>query len=856
MVAEIIKLTIFFERRGRGRNSYFAAPIDRPGGGGWSSFVKMKIGTHLGNLSLDEIYRTDGKPAEVEKGQTRYAEKLILLRKSDYSKVRIEEVLEVIGDFLWLVLPEVVQSYYDRGVTLLDERPNSILLVQLRFDDSATDLAILPWELLLSPGSGFALEDTRQSIVRCPSNTDSRRHLSRDGKLGVLIWAPMINASQLGVNRQGRQVTLGEYDTEVDNIYNSLTEAIHENAEVTLLRTGKLHDLAEAVQTGRYQILHYIGHGNFFPAAKGEIEGKLMIPQPSGEVIGVDAEQLGACGIKGNESLHLVFLSSCEGAKGHVSNAYASLGFGLARYGVTVVAMQKTIEDRVARDFASEFYASFACALANANAPSTVDEWLAKARETLRRNFPDTDNWAMPVLYSSAEQPTGIDSFDPRGTAGTSGTLAQGSNLIAKIVPRYSDGVQPAERNLLYARIAANAVDWVLQRYVARPLGDQPTLPSFEKLLFVYRGSGMQSTRTMQQYTLYDVVKNLADTQNRMIIQGDAGVGKTSTLLYLARNFVRPESVITPLFISLRSWSLQPGQQSTLLEYAKSYWLSSRPKGLAINNALVDIDAFLDRNFADPKTKQSLLFLIDDYDRTPQDNLDLKHDEILRFANTVYPAMVVITTRSKDLYIKLDGPNNGFFEVSLSRWSTHQIRSYIKDTEAANLETCLRESSHTASIERISDLPFRLWQLIVLSKDGLTCEQLPQDPTSLTQQFLDKILSGEPPSGKLAQIRTFLQRISHALATDGVPGGYLPYSDALREAGSAGLSVQDVESMFQSAADSNILDLVRNPHTIESLGFMQKLVEDYFRDSSDALLHDPDPVIRTTAAENLGGFDI
>ena len=95
-------------------------------------------------------------------------------------------------------------------------------------------------------------------------------------------------------------------------------------------------------------------------------------------------------------SLRLVFLNACEGAAASQSDDLASSAAAVVRRSVpAVVAMQYSISDASAIEFARTFYESLADNL-------SVDAAVTDARKAVSFAAPHSLEWATPVLFLAA----------------------------------------------------------------------------------------------------------------------------------------------------------------------------------------------------------------------------------------------------------------------------------------------------------------------------------------------------------------------------------------------------------------------------------------------------------------------
>jgi len=157
--------------------------------------------------------------------------------------------------------------------------------------------------------------------------------------------------------------------------------------ELTWLKDQTWGALQEAMWGGPWHIFHFVGHGDF---DRNRGEGRVAFSDETGRQVVLQARHLARL-LDDHRDLRLVFLNSCEGAKGSEGDPFSGTAATLVRRGVpAVVAMQYEITDKAAIQFSRSFYH----ALAN-NLP--VDAAVAAARTAVSIN--DTLEWGTPVLY-------------------------------------------------------------------------------------------------------------------------------------------------------------------------------------------------------------------------------------------------------------------------------------------------------------------------------------------------------------------------------------------------------------------------------------------------------------------------
>ena len=137
-----------------------------------------------------------------------------------------------------------------------------------------------------------------------------------------------------------------------------------------------------------YHILHFIGHGGYVSEAK---EGVLLFEGEDGRSKPETGDKLGAI-LRGEDSLRLAVLNSCEGARASLNDPFSSVATSLIEHDIpAVIGMQFEITDRAAILFSGEFYG----ALADGRA---VDESVSQARMAIFADNNDIE-WGTPVLF-------------------------------------------------------------------------------------------------------------------------------------------------------------------------------------------------------------------------------------------------------------------------------------------------------------------------------------------------------------------------------------------------------------------------------------------------------------------------
>ena len=157
--------------------------------------------------------------------------------------------------------------------------------------------------------------------------------------------------------------------------------------ELTWLDGETWRDLQRAMRRdGPWHIFHFVGHGDFDLTAQ---EGLIAFAEKgTGRRHLLSSRDLARL-LDGHPYLRLVFLNSCEGARGSEGDPFSGTAATLVRRGIpAVVAMQYQITDKAAIDFSSAFYESLADGL-------RVDAAVTEARVAVSMN--SMLEWGTPV---------------------------------------------------------------------------------------------------------------------------------------------------------------------------------------------------------------------------------------------------------------------------------------------------------------------------------------------------------------------------------------------------------------------------------------------------------------------------
>ncbi len=261
------------------------------------------------------------------------------------------------------------------------------LRLRLGFKDSRVQR--LPWELLYDGDRPLAtgLDVTLCRYYQAQTVTDLAAMVplspaSDPIRLLVIISAPS-DQERLALRQ------------EVQNLSESLraTRPGHPALDLTILEQPGRPELAQALEQGKFQILHYAGHSD-----AGETGGDLfLVNRQTGLTERLSGEDL--AGLLVNNGVRLAVFNSCRGAYTPHDDAQAgwrdqNLVQALVNRGVPgIIAMADRISDDVALTFTQLLYR-------NLHQGHPIDLCLSRVRQGLMSAYgSDQPFWMLPLLY-------------------------------------------------------------------------------------------------------------------------------------------------------------------------------------------------------------------------------------------------------------------------------------------------------------------------------------------------------------------------------------------------------------------------------------------------------------------------
>ena len=442
-----------------------------------------------------------------------------------------------------LLSSEIIESY--RESLVLARVSGKGLRLRLRID--APEIAMLPWEFLYDGKDNFGpLCLSRETLLT--------RYLEVSGSSTSLQLEPPLNilgmvatpSDQLALNVEGEKKLIE------DSVEHLVDRGF---VNLSWLEGGTWRDLRKKLRQDEWHVFHFIGHGGFNPETR---EGLIAFVGEDGKTDHLTASQLADL-LVDHRSLRLVVLNACEGSRSSAGNLFSSTATVLMQRGIpSVVAMQFKITDKAALEFSRTFYDTLA-------EGEPVDICVTEARKSMALALRDTAEWGTPVLHmrspdgklfnvdvssaifnADSKPPQPNVTTPPAGSAPKKFTalpeMPRGLPiLLNKVKQFWIEGV--LEKSLFQAAMIDLGVEF-MNDAVDNPWG------------VTIESNGLESYQLQAGQSIADVFKNEGDS---LLILGDPGAGKTTTLLNLTKiliqEFEEGERHALPVVFNLSTWN-------------------------------------------------------------------------------------------------------------------------------------------------------------------------------------------------------------------------------------------------------------------------------------------------------------
>lgn len=273
------------------------------------------------------------------------------------------------------LLPGKVRRLYDTARSLQrSERLNVILTSAIPW------VADNPWEFAYDPVRKTSLATEDLHFIRNVMTAVPAEIIDDREPLRILVAsAQPIELGRLSIDEEVAVIARG---------FEPLRDA--GLAEIEILPRATPASLHGYVSTGRFSVVHVIGHGEY---DEKQDRGFLIFQDDNGKPYPIDDRS--AREILCGRSIRLVFLNACETATGGRADFNSGLAPALMAGGIPiVVANQYKVLDKSATFFAQHFYWSLAHGLA-------VGEAAREARVAVNYSLSgEAIDWAVPVVYA------------------------------------------------------------------------------------------------------------------------------------------------------------------------------------------------------------------------------------------------------------------------------------------------------------------------------------------------------------------------------------------------------------------------------------------------------------------------
>ncbi len=289
---------------------------------------------------------------------------------------RDQELVEFGAVLFETLFPGKVRRLYDVARAGQNNRPLDIV-----FTSMIDWVADKPWEFAYDSGRQAFLATEEVNFVRnvfTPVPAD--RLEPRPLPLRILVAV----AQPIG---QGN-LSADEEIASIRGSFRRLTEMGF--AEIEVIRSTTPALLHESLDCGNYDVLHFIGHGEYNEPAR---LGYLLFENDRGDAQRLDAGILRQ--VLCRRGMRLVFLNACESGSGGRADFNRGVAPALVAGGVpSVVANQYNVLDSSATAFARHFYWSLARG-------RSLGDAAREARIAVSYSIGgEAIDWAVPVVYA------------------------------------------------------------------------------------------------------------------------------------------------------------------------------------------------------------------------------------------------------------------------------------------------------------------------------------------------------------------------------------------------------------------------------------------------------------------------
>ncbi|HLF88020.1 MAG TPA: CHAT domain-containing protein [Anaerolineales bacterium] len=250
--------------------------------------------------------------------------------------------------------------------------------VHIRLVIESPRLARLPWELIYTRREGFLAANPDFSVVRYLPVPQPVQSIEIELPLRILV---VISAPS--------DLPPLDYEAEQQAFLGSIEAMLaNQGVEVHFEFDATHEKLLTHVQSNRFHVLHFIGHGDY---ADGQ--GVIFLEDPKNLAASANASQFAEI-INAGTSLRLTVLNACSSAQEGALDGFSGIANQLIGGGIpAVIAMRNEASDRIAISFTRHLYGNLA-------GGESVGLALAHTRQQLRLESASSPvAFANPILH-------------------------------------------------------------------------------------------------------------------------------------------------------------------------------------------------------------------------------------------------------------------------------------------------------------------------------------------------------------------------------------------------------------------------------------------------------------------------
>jgi CHAT domain len=291
----------------------------------------------------------------------------------------------------------------DSWITAQGIAENKRQILRLRLGMKDTRLARLPWEVMHTGDSPIAAgshilfsryQTGMNGTSRLPSTNMPIPQEEGVIKVLMVIASP---SDKVRLDLLTQEAIQLQAELSRNSLQNFEDAYLQPEIQLTALQQPGREELTQALEQGRYHILHYSGHSNLGKSG-GEI---YLVNRRNGLTETLTGDDL--AGLLVNNNIQMVVLNSCLGTYGATVDSNGetgerSLTESLVKRGIrSVLAMSERIPDDVALTLTQLFYR-------NLSQGYTLDLCVSRMRQGLITSYGAQQTyWALPILHLQSE---------------------------------------------------------------------------------------------------------------------------------------------------------------------------------------------------------------------------------------------------------------------------------------------------------------------------------------------------------------------------------------------------------------------------------------------------------------------